>query len=163
MAATIDNLSNFRRNKLGGIDADKTVNGEAMPYTLTAEESAIVAPSNIAPYDLSPTKNAALAEINRQRDSLIHGGIEFNGHTFQTDPQSILDVMGAVLAQVPVDWLTADNQTVAMSLTDMVSLGQAIAARKASLVHQARAHKDNVLALTSVSDIDNYMTTIIWS
>lgn len=136
-------------------------NGEEETYNPWDE--LIASGVSIEPIDIEPIRQNALTEINRQRDQRIHGGITFNGHTYQTDPQSITDVMGAILAQAPTAWLTADNQTVQMSVTDLQQFGQAIAAHKQSLVYQARTHKDNVLALNTASEIESYLENITWS
>lgn len=123
----------------------------------------VQAETTVLPRDIENLKSEATSQINQQRDALINGGITHNGHEFQTDEKSIMDVIGAVVAQVPVNWLTKDNQTVSMSAADMAALGAAIAAHKESLVYQARTHKDNILAMTTAQDIESYMNSLSWS
>lgn len=108
-------------------------------------------------------KIRAQAAINSERD-LIHGsGIEYNGHTFQTDAQSISDIMGAIVTDTDTVWLTTDNYQVDMAIEDMKALGIAIANRKKFLVYKAREFKDAVEALTSEQEINEFISNLDWS
>ncbi|MCQ8884466.1 DUF4376 domain-containing protein [Pseudoalteromonas agarivorans] len=108
-------------------------------------------------------KIRAQAAINSERD-LIHGsGIEYNGHTFQTDAQSISDIMGAIVTDTDTVWLTTDNYQVDMAIEDMKALGLAIANRKKFLVYKAREFKDAVEALTSEQEINEFISNLDWS
>jgi uncharacterized protein YfiM (DUF2279 family) len=117
---------------------------------------------SIEPYPLDNIKAAAKQQIDAQRDSFINGGVVYNGHTFQTDAQSIMDIMGAVLAAVDTQWLTKDNVVVPMTVADMQALGGAVAAHKEFYVYRARQHKDAIDALTDKTAIDAYMAAINW-
>lgn len=117
----------------------------------------------IEPQDIEPIRQEALSRINQERDALIHGGLIHNGNTFQTDQQSILDLMGAVIAGVTTQWLTADNTVVSMEPADLQALGQALAGHKTNLVYQARQHKDAILAAVTISEIEQYMNNLNWS
>lgn len=119
-------------------------------------------PVVVAPVDLSLIKGDAKQQINTQRDSLISGGVQYNGYVFQTDNQSIMDVMGAIMSGIDTVWLTQDNQQVSMTNADMIALGQAIASHKESLVFKARSHKDAIDAFTTKEDIENYMSVLSW-
>lgn len=119
-------------------------------------------PVNVLPVDIGLLRNSAKQTINAQRDALISGGVEHNGHTFQTDATSVTDMMGAILSGDDTQWLTADNQTVVMSAADMQALGNAVATHKKSFVYKARVHKDNIGSLTTKADIDAYMGSLSW-
>ena len=112
--------------------------------------------------DLSLIKDNAKQVVNRQRDSLISGGVVHNGHTFQTDSTSIMDIMGAIMSGIDTTWLTADNQQVSMSSADMQALGQAVAQHKETLVFKARVHKDNIESLSTKAEIDDYVANLRW-
>lgn len=112
--------------------------------------------------DLSLIKDNAKQLVNRQRDSLISGGVVHNGHTFQTDTTSIMDIMGAIMSGIDTTWLTADNQQVAMTNVDMQALGQAVAHHKETLVFKARVHKDNIESLSTKAEIDDYVANLRW-
>lgn len=116
----------------------------------------------LTPSPLEPEKIKAKKTVDSVRDVLISSGIEYNGHKYQTDKDSIIDVMGAIIANMPVTWLTADNIEVTMTSTELQGLGAAIAQNKASLVYQARIHKNNIENLTTVESVRNYIDTITW-
>lgn len=119
-------------------------------------------PVSIESVDLDLIKTNAKQQINSQRDALISGGVLHNGSTFQTDATSIMDIMGAIMSGIDTTWLTADNQQVPMTNTDMIALGQAVAHHKESLVFKAREHKDNIESLLTKVDIEDYMTNLTW-
>ena len=118
---------------------------------------------SVSPVDIELLRDNAKSSINSLRDNYIHGGVEFNNHTYQTDQQSISDLMGAVLSGVGTTWLTADNIEVELSFTELQQLGQAVAAHKKYYVYKARQHKDYINALETQQEIDNYMANLDWS
>lgn len=119
-------------------------------------------PVTVLPVPIDPVKQEAKENINRLRDSLINGGIDHNGYNFQTDQNSIINMMGAIMTASDVTWLTSDNTPVQMTSVELGLLGQAIASRKEFLVYKAREHKDNIDTLTTKEDIDTYMSTLSW-
>lgn len=116
----------------------------------------------VLPVDLDLIKANAKQVVNSQRDSLIYGGVVHNGHTFQTDATSIMDIMGAIMSGIDTTWLTADNQQVPMTNAQMQALGGAVASHKETLVFKARVHKDNIESLLTKADIDDYMANLSW-
>lgn len=116
----------------------------------------------VLPVDLGLLKANAKQVVNSQRDTLISGGVVHNGHTFQTDATSIMDIMGAIMSGIDTTWLTADNQQVPMTSVDMQALGQAVAHHKETLVFKAREHKDNIESLLTKADIDDYVANLSW-
>lgn len=117
---------------------------------------------NVLPVDIQLLRDNAKQVVNSQRDTLINSGVSFNGHTFQTDATSIMDMMGSIMAGIDTTWLTADNQQVPMTNADMIALGGTVAAHKESLVFKARVHKDNIESLLTKADIDDYVATMSW-
>lgn len=62
-----ENLSNYRYNKLGGVDADRALDsGEIVPYTLDKIEIEELEGVEISPFeqDLSEVINSAIAQID---------------------------------------------------------------------------------------------------
>lgn len=117
---------------------------------------------NVLPVDIQLLRDNAKQRVNSQRDILINGGVSLNGHTFQTDATSIIDMMGAIMAGIDTTWLTSDNQQVPMTNADMIALGGAVAAHKERLVFKARVHKDNIESTLTKADIDDYVATMSW-
>lgn len=139
--------------------SDKEVDVWAKLWELHNDEQVSI---NVLPVDIKLIRDNAKQVVNSQRDSLINSGVSFNGHTFQTDATSIMDMMGAIMAGIDTTWLTADNQQVPMTNADMIALGGAVAAHKESLVFKARVHKDNIESLDTKADIDDYVATMSW-
>ncbi|MBM68188.1 MAG: hypothetical protein CME43_01760 [Haliea sp.] len=118
---------------------------------------------SVSPIGIDLLRNNAKSSINSLRDGYIHGGVEFNNHTYQTDQQSISDLMGAVLSGVDTTWLTVDNIEVELTSSELQQLGQTVAAHKKHYVYKARQHKDYINALETQQEIDNYMANLDWS
>lgn len=112
---------------------------------------------------LEDIKAKARKFINAERDRIHYEGIEYNGYTYQTDEQSISDIMGAIITGTDTTWLTTDNVTVQMTASEMQQLGNAIAERKKLLVYKAREFKDTVETLLTPSAIDEYIFNLDWS
>lgn len=122
--------------------------------------------------DLLADKVAQHCEaLNQQRDTLISAGLVHNGHKFQTRPKDIADLMGALqVAQLAnatgqvftTNWLTEDNITVTLGLNELAALGTAVALHKSSLVYKCREHKDNLLAKTTLAEVESYMSNLEW-
>lgn len=138
---------------------DETIDVWSTLWSLHHDERS---PVTVLSVDINLLIENAQQQVNAERDALIAGGVEHNGHTFQTDTTSVADIMGAILSGEDTQWLTADNQTVVMSATDMQALGGAVAAHKKSFVYQARVHKDNIESLTTKADIDAYLANLSW-
>ena len=116
----------------------------------------------ILPADMEPIKESAKQVINSQRDVLIKGGIDYLGNNYQTDDESIMNMMGAIITGSSVTWFTSDNQEVTLTATEIAGLGQAVAARKQTLVYLARSYKDHVDTLTDKASIESYLDGLTW-
>lgn len=111
-------LSNYRYNRVGGIDADRELsNGEIAPYTLSSDEVENIGDVYIAEYQENP-----LAAINRfklSRQKMLDEAIVkiSSGKSFDADELSINRMVNAILAAISQDdsfiikWSTADTGT----------------------------------------------------
>lgn len=144
----------------GGVEQEVTVEVYNRLWELNDDETS---PVTIEGVDLSIIIDQAKDSIMSQRDALIYGGVEYEGNTYQTDATSIIDIMGAAVAGVDTQWLTSDNVTVPLTGTQMKALGVVVAEHKKKYVYQARVHKNNVDAMTTRDDIENYMANISWT
>lgn len=120
---------------------------------------------------LDEYKQSKLPEINRIRDEVIAGGIEYQGNVYQTRERDVADMMGALQVaqlaatqgqQFMTKWLTEANVEVDLDLSLLSGLGVAVAEHKKNAVYKARQHKDNILALTSKQAVDDYMANLSW-
>lgn len=114
----------------------------------------------IEPAPLQPIIDNAIRTINAMRDEAVNSPIDYDGYQYQADDKSVMNIMGAILAGVSVDWITVDNQTVTLTETDLQQLGTAIANRKTALTYQARTYKDEVSALTDAQSIESYINSL---
>lgn len=111
-------FSNYRYNRIGGIDADKTLDGgEVVPYTLSDDEiKDIPENSEIADY-VAP--NTAIEDFKRERQSMLDSAVVTisTGKSFDADELSINRMVNAILAAIDepdtfiVKWSTADTGT----------------------------------------------------
>jgi hypothetical protein len=116
----------------------------------------------IEPISILPIKENAKETINSIRDTAIASGVEYNGDIYQTDAESISDIMGAIIAGVSTQWLTQTNKVVNMTVADMQELGQAVAAHKAHYIYKAREHKDAIELLNTAESIELYLANMSW-
>lgn len=109
--------------------------------------------------------------LNAERDRLIHGGINFEGNEYQTRPEDITNILGAVqVAQIAAsqdipyttNWLTTDNQEVPMNVAQLAAFGVAVAQHKERLIYRCREHKSAILELDSRQAVDDYLAEIEW-
>ena len=139
------NLSNYKYNAIGGIDADRTLEGgDVVKYTLTAIEEAEVES------DISGSQEAAqealrilrkVAEFKSNRESSINtASVTANGFIFDADEISIGRLANAILAaygesdSYVMQWSLADTATGVM--TD-VTLADLKLAHKMAVINMA--------------------------
>lgn len=151
--------SGFIRDGMTRIDGEDTIDVWAKLQTELSLGNINIDDSEILSEKLASAKEV----INSKRDQLNVEDVVYNGHTFQTDPQSKEDIMGAVVTGTDTIWLTRNNEEVEMSADDMKSLGMVIANRKKELVYKARGFKDTLLTLESVSEIEQFLSNLDWS
>lgn len=89
--------------------------------------------------------------VHKIREDYLRGGIEYNGNRFDTKPETMQRITGAVLSVMldetfTTDWITEDNQTVTLSAQDIVTLGKAFAEHESKMIMFARDLKDAILA-----------------
>lgn len=125
-------LSNFRVNKLGGIDADWLNSGEIMPYTLSAKEVLEVI-GDVAPFDSEAHEQAvAVSEFKASRQQLLDSAVvtTSNGNKYDADEQSISRMANAILAAqrkdlTNIQWSLADTPTGVMTDVTLIDLEEA--------------------------------------
>lgn len=112
-------LSNYRYNRLGGIDADKELSsGEVVPYTLSEKEVAELGNDIV----ISEYKENPLASVNRfkaSRQKMLDNAVVTisTGKSFDADELSINRMVNAILAAIDepdtfiIKWSTADTGT----------------------------------------------------
>lgn len=143
-------LSNYRYNRIGGVNADRELNsGEIVPYTLTDAEISELDGAEIAPFDNASYKTAiAISEFKASRQALVDNSIVTvsTGKSFDADEQSISRLLNSIIKHLHdnddtiIKWSTAD-----------VSTGVMVDCTKAEIVE---AHKLAVEYVEQVWSID---------
>lgn len=125
-------LSNFRVNKLGGIDADWSNSGEIMPYTLSDKEALTVV-EDIAPFDSETHEQLqAVGQFKASRQQLLDSAVvtTSNSNKYDADEQSISRMANAILAAQrrgvnDIKWSLADTPTGVMTDVTLSDLEEA--------------------------------------
>lgn len=100
---------------------------------------------------LNGRRDVMVERVNQMRETMLRGGITFNGNRFDTKQDTMQRITGAVLSVMldetfSTDWITEDNQTVNLSAAEIVGLGKAFAAHESAMIMFARDLKDSILA-----------------
>lgn len=104
------------------------------------------------------------AVIKQQREAREYGGFDWDGSSFDSDPESQRRIQGAVQLAVmaaatgqpfEITWVLADNTTRVLTGDDMVAVGAALGA------HVSAVFAQGVLLRQDIADSD-YPETIVW-
>jgi hypothetical protein len=114
------------------------------------------------------------AEVDAERDKRIASGFIFNGNKFQSRPNDLQNIQGAVSAanvavisgaqvgnnnwadpSTPFAWLNASNQPIVMDAHTFGQLGMAVMAHKSFFIWKGREIKDALLAGNPPADVTN--------
>lgn len=119
--------------------------------------------AEIGAQELAQAKDNAINQINAERDAAIAAGVTYDGHTYQSDAQSIADLNSAATHALMDDtiiipWLVVENVQIPLDKDDLKNLSAAFVNHKTTLVLQARAKKDSVLAATTVAEIQTILS-----
>lgn len=105
-------------------------------------------------------KQRKILMLKRQRDTAEVEPIEYNGHSFDFDDKARDRINAAIIALEPqgegatIDWTTADNQDVKVTVYDLRAIVAAVAVRS-NLLHIAyRKAKAQVEATGSAEEVD---------
>lgn len=116
------NLSNYRYNQVGGVDADRTLDsGEVVPYTLSSEEVNKVS-GTIGKFDKSAFDNKKAKSLKMA--TLSTATVEVDGLVFQASELSRSRMLSAIIASDELNetqtvWRMADNSEVIITLAQL--------------------------------------------
>jgi hypothetical protein len=143
-------LTNFRRNRLGGIDADRELGGgEVVPYTL--EKSEYSQAVDVAEYDgVAIEKAAKLERAKAYRDRAIDADLTALEASWQVDPISrsrmreTISVAAATNqpAETTIPWRLSDNAWRPTTSADLTAVLVAYAYRMAHIFQAFSAWED---------------------
>ena len=110
---------------------------------------------------LEVIKQRKITELKYQRDSKEVEPIEYNGHSFDYDDKARDRINAAIIAlslqgeDASIDWTTADNQDVKVTVYDLRAIVAAVAVRSNELHIKYRELKKQVEACTTKEELDN--------
>lgn len=111
-------MKNYRYNRIGGIDADKTLkSGEIVPYTLSDDEIKDIPEGTFIADYVAP--DTSIDDFKKERQQLLDNAVVTisTGKSFDADEPSIGRMSNAILAAISepddfiIKWSTADTGT----------------------------------------------------
>lgn len=113
--------------------------------------------------DLPGAKARRWANIKQQRDTLDAEPVPLRDFFIDADESSRMDLMGAVMAaqfssQAARLWRCSDNVMRELSTADLIAVGQAIAARRQSLIEVSDQLYQQIQAAETVEEVD----AVVW-
>ena len=149
---------------VGNDDFNKLIGNGDGGYLIT--DDGVVYPKP-APTDaelLAAAKPAKIAELKAERDTREVEPITYNGNSYDYDSKARERINAAIIALdvqtaqakaiASIDWTTADNQDVKVTVDDLRCVIAAVAQRSNALHVAYRAAKDKVEAATTVAEVD---------
>lgn len=123
---------------------------------------------------LNELKNLLKNDINSERDKRIYAGIEVEGKRFQTDKDSLINIMGAFSEATSLDedeaktyvedWITEDNQFIKLNQKQVITLGRAAKAHKSKQIGTAGVYKKRLEQTKTIEEaqvvFDEYVTKL---
>ena len=105
-------------------------------------------------------KHRKILMLKRQRNATEVEPIEYNGHSFDYDDKARDRINAAIIALslqgegASIDWTTADNQDVKVTVYDLRAIVAAVAVRSNALHTAYRKAKEKVEAAQNKADIE---------
>lgn len=109
---------------------------------------------------LEQVKQEKIIELKAMRDMREVEPIAYNGHSFDYDDKARDRINAAIIALEPqgegasIDWTTADNQDVKVTVYDLRAIVAAVAVRSNKLHTAYRIAKEKVEAATTAADVE---------
>lgn len=109
---------------------------------------------------LGVIKQRKITELKYQRDKAEVEPIEYNGHSFDYDDKARERINAAIIAlslqgeDASIDWTTADNQDVKVTVYDLRAIVAAVAVRSNALHTAYRAAKGKVEAAQNKEEVE---------
>lgn len=110
---------------------------------------------------LEVIKQRKISELKYPRDKAEVKPIEYNGHSYDYDDKARDRINAAIIALEPqgegasIDWTTADNQDVKVTVYDLRAIVAAVAVRSNKLHTAYRIAKEKVEAATTAAEVED--------
>lgn len=141
-------------------DFNKLIGNSDGEYLIADDGVVYLKPAPTDAELLAAAKPAKITALKAERDSKEVEPITYNGNSYDYDDKArerinaaiiALDVQGA---NASIDWTTADNADVKVTVNDLRMVIAMIAQRSNALHMAYRAAKDKVEAATTVAEVD---------
>lgn len=182
----IQEIINPRYTENGAVDCEVLFEGmaEAIPYTATAEDTAVtgqlvwqalqsgdwgeIAPFSVTPEALEAAKAARRQEIEawRLKQEAKSFVFEWNGRTWNAGPASLSRLFPVVLssrsdaARDVMMWGDADNKQIKLSMSELEELAAAMAVAQAErnneIYQRQREMKEELSMLVDLNSIQSF-------
>lgn len=118
---------------------------------------------DVVEYDIGALKDKRIAEVNKHRDLIIDGGVEFNGSIFDSDAVARANInatassigLGEVLPE-GFSWRNANNIDVPMDADLFKAFAMAVFSHVYAAHMTARNHKDTINAMDTAEAVAAY-------
>lgn len=145
---------------VGNDDFNKLIGNSDGEYLIADDGSVYTKPAPTDAELLAVAKPAKIAELKAERDSKEVEPITYNGNRYDYDDKArerinaaiiALDVQGA---DASIDWTTADNQDVKVTVYDLRAIVAAVAVRSNALHTAYRKAKEQVEAAQNKEEVE---------
>lgn len=104
--------------------------------------------------DLQSAKTQRWQKIKVQRDIAEFSGFSYNGNIFDSDLQSQIRIVGAVILAKPTMWTLKDNTVIALTVEEVTDLGLALASHINTVHSRGRLARENILQATTIEQVE---------
>lgn len=156
---------NYKGNKYNSIyDLSEALGHEGVFIPLSLSDEALAELGVTVMREEEPLeviKQRKITELKYQRDTAEVTPIAYNGHSFDYDDKARDRINAAIIALEPqgegasIDWTTADNQDVKVTVYDLRAIVAAVAVRSNALHVKYRKAKAQVEVATTAADVED--------
>lgn len=145
-------------------DFNKLIGNADGEYLIADDGSVYPKPAPTEAELLAVAKPAKIAELKAERDSKEVEPITYNGNLYDYDDKARERINAAIIAldvqtaqtkaTAVIDWTTADNQDVKVTVYDLRAIVAAVAVRSNALHIAYRKAKEKVEEATTAADVE---------
>ena len=157
------NVYTYKANSYGNLyDLSEALGKDGIFIPLSIGDEALAELGVTVTHEEEPLENVKqrkIMELKRQRDTAEVAPIAYNGHSFDYDDKARDRINAAIIALslqgegATIDWTTADNQDVKVTVYDLRAIVAAVAVRSNTLHTAYRAAKAQVEAAVTADEV----------
>lgn len=142
-------------------DFNKLIGNADKAYLIADDGTVYEKPAPTDEELMASAKPAKIAELKAERDSKEVEPITYNGNSYDYDEKARDRINAAIIALEPqgegasIDWTTADNQDVKVTVYDLRAIVAAVAVRSNALHTAYRIAKEKVEEATTAAEVED--------